>query len=224
MRMIVLVALLLVASCGRPLTEGELAFAKAMHGDTLATDRVRFVEGALVGSVTFQRQARPRLTCQERLYPEPRTEIVTASPAAVALFNRVFFTRDYYAADYLPRYPEEMDLAAAMLFAHEVTHIWQWQNRARTGYTPLRAAREHVRSDDPYLFDPDHVGNFLYYGFEQQASIVEEYICCTALDPDAPRTARLHSMLEGAFPVGDLRIPDRIYLPWAGAEIEGICR
>lgn len=23
-----------------------------------------------------------------------------------------------------------------MLFAHEMTHVWQWQNRDRTGYTP----------------------------------------------------------------------------------------
>jgi len=224
MRMIVLLALFLATACGRPLTEGEAAFAQAMHGDTIATERVRFVQGALVGAVTFKRQKRPRLACRERLYPEPRSEVVTVSPAAVALHNRVFYTRDYYLKDYLAGYPDEMDLAAAMLFAHEITHAWQWQNRAETGYSPWRAGREHARVDDPYLFDLETDAAFLDFGYEQQASIVEEYVCCAALDPEAPRTARLRAMLEGAFPVGDLVIPDRIYIPWRGAETDGICR
>ena len=224
MRAVVFLALLLVAACGRPLTEGEAGFARALHGGTIATDRVRFVQGALVGSVTYRRPKRPRVTCQARLYPEPRDAVVTVSPAAVALYNRVFYTRDYYLGDYLAGAPEVLDLAAAMLFAHEMTHVWQWQNRARTGYSPLRAGREHVRLEDPYLFDARSGDPFLAYGYEQQASIVEEYVCCAALDPDAPRTARLRALLEGAFPVGDLRIPDKIYLPWAGAETEGICR
>ena len=33
-------------------------------------------------------------------------------------------------------------LSEAMLLAHEMTHVWQWQNRKRTGYHPLRAAAE----------------------------------------------------------------------------------
>jgi len=223
MRFFLLLSLLVLVSCGRPLTEGELRFAQAMHGDTLDTERVRFIKGALVGSVTYKRQKRPRLACRERIFPEPDTDTVTVSPAAIALHNKVFYTKPYYLDDFMAQYPEEMDLFAAMIFAHEITHIWQWQNRATTGYSPLRAGNEHVISDDPYLFDLNTSTAFLDYGFEQQAGIVEEYVCCSALDPHAPRTRRLREMLEGAFPVGDLHIPKDVTLPWDGAETRGIC-
>ncbi len=224
MRVLLIISLLLIASCGRPLTEAELAFASQIQGDTLDTDRVRFVKGALVGSVTYKRQKRPRLACRERIFPEPKSEVVTVGPAAVALHNKVFFTRPYYLPDYMQNYPKEIDLYAAMIFAHEITHIWQWQNRAITGYSPLRAGNEHVNSDDPYLFDINTNANLLDYGFEQQAGIVEEYVCCSTLDPEAPRTKRLEAMLRGAFPMGKLPTPDKVILPWDEAQTKGICR
>ena len=224
MRLLLIFTLALVVSCGRPLTEAETQFATAMHGEEIDTSRVRFVRGALVGSVTFKRQKRPRLACRERIFPEPKSEIVTVGPAAVALHNKVFYTVPYYLRDYMHRYPKEMDLYAAMVFAHELTHVWQWQNRAKTGYSPLRAGNEHVTSQDPYLFDISTKANFLDYGYEQQAGIVEEYVCCAALDPDAPRTQRLREMLSGAFPLGDLNIPRKVHLPWDEAETRGICR
>lgn len=218
--------LMLLGACGRPLTENEAAFAQAIHGDAVDLDRVRLVRGALVGSVTFQRKARPRVTCRERILPPAKEEIVTAKPAAVVLFNRIYFTHDWYIEDYMPAYPDRLYLVEAMLLAHEMTHVWQWQNRAVTGYHPLRAAAEHTRSDDPYLFDLDAAPRFLDYGFEQQGSIVEEYVCCRALAPEAPRTQRLHDMLSEAFPVSNLpngRRESDVYLPWKDAELRGIC-
>ena len=112
-----------------------------------------------------------------------------------------------------------------LLLIHELTHVWQWQNRARTGYHPLRAAAEHGNSDDPYLFDLDGAPAFLRYGYEQQGAIVEEYVCCRALAPEAARTKRLHAMLKGAFPVSDLpqSRESEVYLPWKQAELRGIC-
>lgn len=218
--------LLLLAGCGRPLTETERSFASRLQGDALDLDRVRLVRGAPVGSITFQRKPRPRLTCRERILPPAKGEIVTSSPAAVTLFNRIFFSRDWYTGNYLPAYPERMYLSEAMLLAHELTHVWQWQNRERTGYTPLLAAAEHRRSEDPYLFELDSAPEFLSYGYEQQGAIVEEYVCCRALAPDAARTRRLHRMLRGVFPVADLpgtRRESDVYLPWKDAELAGIC-
>lgn len=218
--------LLLIASCGRPLTENERAFASKLHGEELNLNRVRLVDGAPVGPITFQRRPRPRVTCRERILPPVKEEIVTAKPAAVALFNKVYFSKDWYVPDYLPEYPDAMHLVASMLLAHELTHVWQWQNREKTGYHPLRAAAEHGRSSDPYLFDLDNANDFLSYGYEQQGAIVEEYICCRALAPTAPRTKRLHAMLKDAFPVSDLPQSKResdVYLPWKDAELRGIC-
>ena len=112
-----------------------------------------------------------------------------------------------------------------MLLAHELTHIWQWQNRASTGYSPLRAASEHTISDDPYLFEIDTPRKFGDFGYEQQGSIVEEFVCCRALAPQAPRTKRLHGLISQMMPVAPLpqtRQSD-VRLPWDGVELKGIC-
>ncbi|SFT48300.1 hypothetical protein [Sedimentitalea nanhaiensis] len=221
-----LLILSLLAACGRPLTETETQFAKALQGSQLDTSRVRLVKGAPVAAVTFRRKPRPRIACRERILPPVKEAVVTSKPAAVTLFNRVFFVGDWYLDNYMPDYPERMYLIQSMLLAHELTHVWQWQNRGRTGYSPMRAAAEHGSVDDPYLFDLDGAPDFLSYGFEQQGAIVEEYVCCRALAPDAPRTQRLHAMLRESFPVADLPGPQResnVYLPWKGAELDGIC-
>lgn len=224
---ILLCALVLAAGCGRPLTPGETAFARMLQGDDARLGRVRLVEGAPVAAVTFKRRARPRVTCRELILPPVREAIVTAKPAAVTLFNTVFFDRNWYVDDYLQGYPDTMNLTAAMLLAHELTHVWQWQNRKLTGYSPLRAAAEHGHSDDPYLFELDGTPAFLDYGYEQQGAIVEEYICCRALAPDAARTKRLHAMLSEVMPVAGLppggKRETGVYLPWKEAKIEGIC-
>ena len=226
-RLILTLVFLLILSCGRPLTDRERAFAENVQGKTLDLDRVRLVEGAPVTAVTYERKARPRLACRERILPPVENEIVTGKPAAVALFNRVYFTKDWYLNDYMAQYPEQMNLVAAMILAHELTHVWQWQNRRTTGYHPLRAAAEHGGRKDPYLFDLDNSADFLDYGFEQQGAIVEEYVCCRALDPDAPRTKRLHDMLGDHFDLAALpggRRESSVMIPWRGAAVQGICR
>jgi len=218
-----LILFLTLAACGRALTPTELAFVTDMHGDEINPDKIRVMNGALVGSVSYKRQKRPRLACRERIFPEPTEDIFTVSPAAMVLQNWVFYARDWYQSNYMRDYPHEFDLFSAMVFAHEITHVWQWQNRAKTGYTPLKAAREHGGGHDPYLFDIKTKTQLLDYAYEQQASIVEEYVCCATLDPLAPRTSRLHEMLSGAFPLGEISIPDTVLIPWKGAKIEGIC-
>lgn len=224
MRWLLILSLIVLTACSRPLTQAEKSFATQIYGPTIDVTRIRTRDGALVGNTTIRRQKRPRLTCRERILPEPRNEIVTVSPAAVVLYNDIFYSKDWYEADFLPKYPEKMSLYHVMLFAHEITHVWQWQNREITNYTPLKSASEHTRSDDPYLFDISTSTRFLDYGYEQQASIVEEYVCCKALDPTAPRTERLAKMLRDTFPLGELRIADDVILPWDEADTKGICR
>ncbi|MFW8593482.1 hypothetical protein [Cribrihabitans neustonicus] len=222
---LLLVAALLLSGCGRPLTESERVFLGGLHGASLDAERVRIVRGAPLRAITFRRMPRPRLTCREKIMPPVKDEIVTSSPAALALFNRIFFVERWYLDDYLPEYPQRISLVEAMLLAHEVTHVWQWQNRRQTGYSPLRAAAEHGRRNDPYLFDLEGNGDFLTYGYEQQGAIMEEYVCCRALAPDAARTRRLHAMIGGTVPLSPLpaKRESDVYLPWDGVELKGIC-
>lgn len=219
---ILFLLLLVLAACGRPLTTDEKAFLQGIHGDTLDTKRVRLVDHAPLRAYTFRIPKRARVTCQERLLPEPKEEIVTGAPAAAVLFNTVFLNHDFALPNYLQDYPERLRLLEAMFFAHEMTHIWQWQNRKLTGYHPLKAVREHQTKADPYLFDLSTQPKFLDYGYEQQGSIVEEYVCCTALDPKAERTKRLYDMLAEVFPVKDLP-KTRVIPPWDGADLTNIC-
>ncbi len=217
--------LLLLTACGRQMTPTEIAFSNTIHGAGLDTSRVRLVDGAPTRAITFQRKARPRTTCRELILPPPTTEMVTARPAAMALFNHVLFDKDWYLDDYLPEYPDRISLIAAMLLSHELTHVWQWQNRKTTGYSPLKAASEHERGADPYLFDLDHVPQFGDYGYEQQGSIVEEFVCCRALAPTAPRTQRLHALIAQVMPVAPLpeTRQSEVRMPWDGVELNGIC-
>ena len=222
---LLLVVLLVLGACGRPLSENERAFLSTIHGETLNMDRVRLHDGAPVRAVTFRRKPRPRTTCRELILPPSTEEVITTKPAAVALFNTILFDKDWYLDDYLPDYPDTVGLIAAMLFAHEMTHAWQWQNRATTGYSPLRAAFEHGGGVDPYLFEIDPDRKFGDFGFEQQGSIVEEYVCCRALAPEGPRTERLHQLIAQVMPVKPLPQSREwnVRMPWDGVELRGIC-
>tara|TARA_R110000796_G_scaffold5179_24_gene19710 strand:+ start:5878 stop:6558 length:681 start_codon:yes stop_codon:yes gene_type:complete len=221
-----LTLLLLLASCGRPLTDNEQAFARTIMGETLNVRQARLHDGAPSKAVTMTRQARPRTTCRERILPPEKVgEVITTKPAAIALWNTVLFDKDWYLDDYLPDYPDRIGLIAAMIFSHELTHVWQWQNRATTGYTPLRAAFEHSGGVDPYLFDLDSDPKFSDFAYEQQGSIVEEFVCCRALAPQAPRTQRLHALISQVMPVAELP-QNRAYevkMPWNGVDLNGIC-
>jgi len=226
LRALILSLSFLLLSCGRPLTPHEMAFAAALHGPNLDPAKVRFHDGHWANNYTFRRPVRPRLTCSERIFPPQQPGIVTTTAGAITLFGHVFYRKDLYANDFLGGYPQKMSLFHAMLFAHEMTHVWQWQNRKTTKYHPLKAAQEHTPGGDPYLFDLKTDARFSDYAYEQQGAIVEEFVCCRALDPTAPRTRRLGAMLEQAFGTNALHStlprPEAI-LPWQGAAIKGIC-
>ena len=77
---------------------------------------------------------------------------------------------------------------------------------------------------DP-LFDPTLRRQFLDYGFEQQGAIVEEYVCCRALDPAGARTQRLFDLISDVMPLVPLpegREAD-VILPWADVQLDRIC-
>jgi hypothetical protein len=219
-----LAGLVVLSACGRPLTGPETELAASLFGPTLDPAPVRLVENGLVG-VTFRTYpARPRLTCRQRIAPPSSAPTFTARPAAIALWQRIQFRPDVFLPDYTASPDGRLNLAAAMFLVHELTHVWQWQNHARTGFTPWRAATEHFGADDPYLFDGAPSAAFLDYGFEQQASIVEEYLCCRTLDPTGARTARLDALLRPKLPLPPLPdAPQPARLPWPEAPTRGIC-
>ena len=227
MRLAALLCLGLLAACGRPLTDGERALLNDTHGDAVDARKVRIRKGNFLDRYKLSFPVRPREACQELIWPAPPpdVEILEGSPGAMVLFNHIFLSDSFQLEDFAPDYPKRFSLPAIMVMAHELTHVWQWQNRALTGYHPLKAAAEHQTSDDPYLFDLETEADFLSLGYEQQGAAMEEFICCQALAPDAPRTDRLRRMLGVYFPVKRLeRLTQAdVLLPWDGVQIAGIC-
>lgn len=196
-----ILALLLLSACARGLTETEDRFIAEVMGPTLKTSEIRMVEAGFIGMTTRAFAARPQVTCRERIAPPPSGPTVRSRTAGAVAWDHVLTNPDWTLPDYTPDYPDRLNLVAAMYFAHEMTHIWQWQNREVTGYTPLRGLSEHQPGVDPYLFDPDEEITFLEMGYEQQAALVEEFVCCRTLAPDAPRTERLYQALSQVMPV-----------------------
>jgi hypothetical protein len=221
-----LVALLAVASCGRPLTPAERDFMLGLQGASFDPGPVRIAPNRLVGMFERTYAVRPRTTCRERIQPPPDGPTFTGETAGITLFQHLRTNPRIYLKDYVARPDGTLNLAAAMFFAHEMTHVWQWQNRAITGYHPFRAFSEQWTTDDPYLFNGDSGLRFLDFGYEQQASLVEEYVCCRALDPGGARTERLERLLRQSIPIGtqvDLFDGLDIRVPWEGVKREGIC-
>ncbi|MEM9583647.1 MAG: hypothetical protein AAGA08_11075 [Pseudomonadota bacterium] len=227
MRATLITFLLLLAACGRPLSEGEEAFAKAFHGDGLDTSKVRIVRNPAIKLYVATVPIPPRTTCSEKILPPTTDKFYTGSPAATVLFNKITVNPDAIARDYMAAWPRAAHLPAAMFLAHELVHTWQWQNRARTRYHPLKAAAEHQAKADPYLFDLDTQTRFLDFGYEQQGAIAAEYVCCATLAPKAARTKRLEALLAQEFPIQNLSaiLPKTpVVLPWKGLDRANLCR
>ncbi|MEI4261169.1 hypothetical protein [Roseovarius sp. D0-M9] len=207
---ILLMALAVLAGCARPLTQNERRFASDIIGPRLDLDAVRIARGfaplppapaAPDTSDVYPIVEENTVTglCT-RSAPEPRS----GPPPGWALWNRVHFSHEFYRADLAPAWPEAARFPQALVLAHELVHVWQWQNRHITGYRPARAALESVMTMDPYFYVPGPGASFLDFGYEQQASLLEDYLCHALYDPAGPRRAELRPLLAPYFPLDRL--------------------
>jgi len=205
-----LMALAALAGCARPLTDSERRFAADILGPTLDAGKVRIARGfgplppAPEGPDTsdlYPVIAENTVTglCT-RAAPAPRT----GPPPGWALWNRVHFSAEFYRSDLALAWPEAARFPQALVLAHELVHVWQWQNRDVTGYRPARAAMESLMNMDPYFYEPGPDASFLKFGFEQQAALMEDYLCHALYDPAAPRRAELRPLLAPYFPLDRL--------------------
>jgi len=200
-----LIILTVLAACsGRPLAPGEVAFAQDLFGDDLDVDKIRLSAGFGVGTRPATKPLPPRQSAIaqrpgicDRVTPTGPT----GPPPAWTLYQNVHFAREFYREDVLPGWPEQLLLPHSLLMAHELVHVWQWQNRGRTGYRPAKAGLESFLNLDPYFYVPDEGGNFLEYGFEQQAALLEDYLCYGMFDQKNPRRAKLRAILAPHFQV-----------------------
>ena len=209
MRWFLIAGFIVLSACSRPLTPHEERFAQDVFGETLDTSAVRISRGL---GFTPPSKLAPEEVQVFSPHPEaclrvPRPASDRPPPQAFALWNRMHFGGELYSGEMAAPWPYALRFPNAMILAHELTHVWQWQNREITGYTPFRAATESWTSGDPYFWETGERPVFLSFGFEQQASIVEDYLCFTFANPNHPQRAELQKLLAPLFPVVNIDLP-----------------
>ncbi|MBI1216105.1 MAG: hypothetical protein GC185_09845 [Alphaproteobacteria bacterium] len=143
----------------RPLTAGEIALAKTVFGDSVDYTAVRLHNKRIM----------------------PRGLQGSAQPVAVG--NNISFPRTAYSEDF-SREPVATKQAD---FIHELTHVWQHQNKVLS--TPREAIKETLRHrfnyQAAYPYKLEDGKDLTEYGFEQQAAMVEDYFLLTRHDTTA---------------------------------------
>ena len=178
------------------MTEAEVALATDVFGDGLDTAPVRI--GKDIGLAPPPRRAevsvevrRPAEDPCVRVPPPPRN----AAPPAFAVGNSIYFSGQFYSVDGGFLWPDAVRLPHTLILVHELVHVWQWQNRDLTNYTPFKALSEGF-SGDAYFYGADDAPDLFRFGYEQQASIVEDYLCYLILDPSDPVLGDLRTLVE----------------------------
>lgn len=202
-RVVIAAAFCLAAlgGCSRPLTEAETRFAKDLFGASLDTSKVSVAQG--VGITPLYRTVPNSVVLVDGdddacvRTPQPRG---AQPPQAFAFRNRINFGSKLYSSDMALTWPRALRVPHALVLAHELTHVWQWQNRETTGYSPGRAVAESWRLADPYYTSPGSAA-FYSFGYEQQAALVADYVCFTVSNPSHPRHAELREILAPVFPL-----------------------
>ena len=205
--LIALAAAVLTSACARGLTPNETLAAKALFGDTLDTSEITV--SANLGLVPLPPEppapeggaATPTEPPKDLCVRKRSTKRSYQSPAAFVLFNDVYFNERFYTEDTFSGFPDSVPYPAALIMAHELVHVWQWQNRAVTGYTPLVSAGESWEQVDPYFFNAAGRPEFLTYGYEQQGAILQDFVCYALFDSDSPRLGELAGILRPVLPV-----------------------
>lgn len=208
-----LVCVALTAACSRTLTPNETTFAKNLFGDTIEVEGIEVLAGAGVlpiprdypklGKASGPTVAPPppRKAPDDLCVRKPSPRQYWDWPAAFVLDNNIYFSYRWFPEDAFAGLPASALYPVAPIMAHELVHVWQWQNRERTNYSPLVSAGESIDSKDPYFWVPEEGREFLSYGYEQQAAIVEDMVCYTLFDPTDPKLDELADILRPILPV-----------------------
>ena len=203
--LISIAAVLSLAACGRPMTEGEVSFSSEILTRQIDFDVVRFSGQEERGRQLAKRQLEADLKAQEKMgeRTEGTERLLSGLPAlfgasAMVIGNTVFFDRSVYSADFSAS-PIDGD---RWLMAHELTHVWQWQNSDLTGYSFAKVVSEHIAfGNEVYLYKLTSGKAFTDYRFEQQGKIVECYAMLRQVHPNHPVTQRHERLIRAQFPI-----------------------
>jgi hypothetical protein len=210
----------MVGACDREMTTGEVAYSEQIFTKGLAFQEVR-VSGrkergarkleALLEENLQQIQA---LSRREESAEKMKSSLFSLLGAdAITIGNSIYFSKDFYTEDFATSTDD-----SRWLLAHELTHVWQWQNRGSTGYSFAKVISEHLKyGDDAYRYRLVAGKKFSEYRFEQQGQIIQCYAMYKRTRPNAPLTAQHQKIIRAEFPIDEV-------LDFVGANTSGPIR
>lgn len=231
LKAILLISLAAISGCaGRSMTASEIAYAGSISGLHLNLEKIRFVKGVKFGLSRIRReilsdenvknQISKNGTSQNQLIFS--VEKFVSDERAIALGNTVFFGSEVYEDDY----STAQISTNRWLMAHEIVHIWQWQNRAVVGYSLGKVFLEHlIYRSEVYEYTLVNRKAFLDYRFEQQAAIVQCYVALRETRPNSAITRRYETLIRTVFPLDKLlpSTPKRVQISVSKAVSSKAC-
>ncbi|WP_422375004.1 hypothetical protein [Roseibium sp.] len=210
----VLMVALALSGC-RSLTANEKNFTSRIYAGQLNTGKIEIyspgqsskdsndrLKGTLAKEIAQTKSLkRTGLTNSELL--ERASAELRSRPEALVIHNRIYYKSGSYRADFAEGFPTRVRVDELGLLAHEIMHVWQYQNRDRTGFTLLAVAMEHVRFRDPYAYTIVPGKRFLSYRFEQQGKMVQDYVVLSYSQPNSAKLKSLRNLLSEEF---DLKV------------------
>ncbi len=192
---------LALASCSRDMTEGEIEYSQDILTRNLDFSQVSFVGWA--SEKAKAREAFELMAREDELADRfAGAESMAASlpglfgADALTIGNKVFF--DQFLWDFSTSIYEE----DRWLMAHELVHVWQWQNRDRLGYSFSKIIAEHIEfGDEVYEYSLKSGKRFTEYRFEQQGQIVQCFAQLRFTHPNDPATERHRQVIRAEFPL-----------------------
>lgn len=204
--------LILAGCCGRPLVPDEVMALRDIQGAQVRYDDVRVHDGLFRRTAKVRKALRQEGSTLAALLEQaaltddngdPLTEREAVQrfadrPDALTLGNHIYYQRDMYRDNFARGPNGEVPVWDLALLAHEITHVWQNQHRARTGYSLAAVILEHLRYDQPYAFRLAPGKAFLEYRFEQQGAMIQRYVICSYY-PSTPWFEQLRAVVEPVF-------------------------
>ncbi|WP_394689862.1 hypothetical protein [Hoeflea sp.] len=217
-----LIFVAVVLSGCRMLTERETTFLSNIYSNQVAYDAVRLhspfssekaderrLERALKREVSTKQSGQLRGLSRSE-FVNRSFAAMRARPEALVLGNSIYYARTSYRSDFAEGFPRQVVVDELSLLAHEMVHVWQHQNRERTGYSLLAVALEHLSYKRPYDYVITPGKAFLSYRFEQQGRIMQDYVFLAFQEAvlnrqDRSRLRQLRELLETEFDLDDIR-------------------
>jgi len=193
-----------LAACSREMTDGEKEYSSQILTRGINFDNVTFL--GWLSEDQKKSEALEQIRKENEVISQygSSDEVLTLIPSlfgadAIAIGNKIIFE------NYLMDFSTSIFDSDRWLMAHELVHVWQWQNRERLDYSFSKVVSEHIEyGDGVYDYVLISGKRFTEYRFEQQGSIVQCYAQLRQTMPNSPITKEHEKLIRSEFPLDEI--------------------